>query len=228
MPGGIGKASLPMNSPRRFVIRGRLYGRCAGCASAIDEPIRLIHEYLDPRGGQSDVDRARLDLAAWHGLVHEERGTIDMKPGNSAEVPKLGRAERRLVPSDCRGSVRDNQHHRNERPVAFASHQSNPSDTLSLAQHSPHDGPSSRGTRLWAVRPLSPVRSAATLWLVSAAPWTELRPPPPGRGPPRIGQAFRAVLRRGRRPAPGRRLSDPTGSQAGRSRLRRLAHRGSG
>ena len=153
MPGGIGKASLPMNSPRRFVIRGRLYGRCAGCASAIDEPIRLIDEYLDPRGGQSDVDRARLDLAAWHGLVNEERGAIDMKPGNAAEVPKLGRAERRLVPSDCRGSVRDNQHHRNERPVAFASHQSHPSDTLSLAQH---DGPSSRGTRLVGGAPAEP------------------------------------------------------------------------
>jgi len=68
------------------VIRGRLYRGCARCGSAIDELIWLIDKDLDPRGGQINVGRARLCLAARYSLVNEERGAVDMKPGNSAEV----------------------------------------------------------------------------------------------------------------------------------------------
>jgi hypothetical protein len=133
MPRWVSETSLPMNSPRRFVIRGRLYRGCARCASAIDEAIWFMDKDLDPRGGQINVGRALLCLAARHGLVNEERGAVDMKSGNSAEIPKLGRAERRLVPSDRCSGVGNDQHHRNKRPVAFASHQSRSSDTLSAA-----------------------------------------------------------------------------------------------
>ena len=122
MPRRICEASLAVNSPRSLVICGRLYRRRARCASAIDKLIWRIDEDLDPRGRQTSVARAQLCLAARHSLVNEERGAVDMKTGNSAEVPKLGRAERRLVPTDRRSSVGNDQHHRHKRLVAFTNH----------------------------------------------------------------------------------------------------------
>ena len=103
----ISEAALAMSSPRGFVVRGGFYRCRAGLASVIDEAAWLINEDLDPRGGQTDVGRARLCLPAWYSLVNEERRAVDMEPGNSAEVPELGRAECRRVPADCRSGVGD-------------------------------------------------------------------------------------------------------------------------
>lgn len=116
----IGEAALAMDSPRSFVIRGGFYRRCAGLAGVIDEAVWVIDEDLDPRGGQADVGRARLCLAAWYSLVNEERRAVDVEPGNSPKVPELGRADCRRVPADCRGSIGDDQHHRKKRASGFA------------------------------------------------------------------------------------------------------------
>lgn len=126
----ISEAALAMDSPGGFVIREWFYRRRAGLDSLIDEAIWFINKDLDPRGGQADIGRARLPLAAWYSLVNEERRTVDVEPGNSAEVPELRRAERRCVPVDCRSSVGDDQHHRKKRAAGFAIRRSHPSDTL--------------------------------------------------------------------------------------------------
>ena len=118
----IREPSLAMTSPRRFVVRGRFYRSRARLGSAIDETAGLIDEDLDPRGRQSDLGRARLCLAARHSLVNEERGAVEMKPGDSAQVPELGGAKGGLVPADRRSSVGNDQHHRKTRPAAVVSH----------------------------------------------------------------------------------------------------------
>jgi hypothetical protein len=83
----IRETSLAMGAPRGLMIRGWLHVRCAGFGGAIDEAVGLIDEDLDPRGGQSNVGRARLARLAWHGLVHEERSALEMKARNTAEIP---------------------------------------------------------------------------------------------------------------------------------------------
>lgn len=116
----ISEAALAMDSPRGFVIRGGFYRRRGGLASLIDEAVWIINEDLDPRGGEADIRRAQLCLPAWYSLVNEEWRAVYMETGNSAEVPELGRAECRRVPTNCRSSVGDDQHHRQKRAASFA------------------------------------------------------------------------------------------------------------
>jgi hypothetical protein len=122
----IREAALTVNSPRGLMIRRRLYRRRAVLSSVIDEAARLIDEDLDPCGGEAHVGRARLRVPARYGLVNEERRAADVEPGYSAEVPELGRAERRRVPVDCGSSVGHDQHHREKRAVTFAIRRSHP------------------------------------------------------------------------------------------------------
>ena len=109
----IAETALAMNSPRRRVIRRGFYRRRARFGSAIDEAARLIDKDLDPRGGQPNVGRAGLRIAARHRLVNEERGAVEMESGNSAQVSEFARVECRFVPADRRSSVGNDQHHRN-------------------------------------------------------------------------------------------------------------------
>ncbi len=122
MPERIGETSLAMGSPRDLMIGERLDVRSAGVGRSIDEPAGFIDEDLDPRGGQPNGGRARLTRLAWYGLVHKEWSAVQIKAGNSAQIPEFAGAERRLVPADRRGGVGDDQHHRQKRAVAFAGH----------------------------------------------------------------------------------------------------------
>jgi hypothetical protein len=92
MPERIREASLAMSSPRGFTIGGRLYIRRAGFGGAIDEAAGLINEDFDPRSGQPNFRRARLSHLSCYSLVHEEWGAVQIKAGNSTQVPELARA----------------------------------------------------------------------------------------------------------------------------------------
>jgi hypothetical protein len=85
----IREASLAMSSPRSLMIRERFYLCSAGFGGAIDETAGFIDEDFDPRGGQPNVGRARLARLAWYSLVHEEWGAVQVKAGNSAQVPEF-------------------------------------------------------------------------------------------------------------------------------------------
>ena len=71
------------------MISERLYLRSAGFGGAIDEATGFIDEDFDPRGRHPNVGRARFARLPRYSLVHEERGTVQMKAGNAAKVPKF-------------------------------------------------------------------------------------------------------------------------------------------
>jgi|HubBroStandDraft_6_1064221.scaffolds.fasta_scaffold485415_2 hypothetical protein len=122
MPERIREPSLAMGSPRDLMIGERLYVGSAGVGGSIDEAAGFIDEDLDPRGGQPNIGRARLARLAWYGLVDKEWSAVQIKAGNSAQVPEFAGAERGPVPADRRGGVGDDQHHRQNRAVGFAGH----------------------------------------------------------------------------------------------------------
>ena len=92
MPERIRETSLSMSSPRDFMIRERLYVDRAGFSGAIDQTGGFVGEDFDPRRGQPSLDRARLAQLAWHSLVDEKWSPVQMKAGDSAQVPELVRA----------------------------------------------------------------------------------------------------------------------------------------
>lgn len=133
----IGEAALAMHSPRGFMVGRGFYRRRAGLPRVINEAVWFINEDLDPRGGQAGVARALLCLPAWYSLVNEERRAVDLKAGNSAEVPQLGGAQCRRVPADRRSRVGNDQHHRKKRRGGFAIRRLHPNDTLPPPLQSP-------------------------------------------------------------------------------------------
>jgi hypothetical protein len=64
----------------------------AGLGRLLDELAGVVDEDLDPRGGQSDVDRTWLGFPARYGLVEHERCPAQVKPGDTAKVPQFGGA----------------------------------------------------------------------------------------------------------------------------------------
>jgi hypothetical protein len=78
MPERIRETSLAMSSPRDFMLREGFYVGSAGFGGAIDEAAGFVGEDFDPRGGQPNLDRARLARLAWHSLVDEEWSPVQM------------------------------------------------------------------------------------------------------------------------------------------------------
>jgi hypothetical protein len=72
MPERIGKSSLPVDTPGGLMFRERLYVCGPGFGGTIDEATRVINEDFDPRGGHSDLSRARLFAPAGYSVVQEE------------------------------------------------------------------------------------------------------------------------------------------------------------
>ena len=122
------------------MISERLYLRSTGFGGAIDEATGFIDEDFDPRGRHANVGRARFARLPWYSLVHEERGTVQMKAGNAAQVPEFAGVERRPVPANCRGGVGNDQHHRQQREVGFAAHGSRLSERDHRARIRPDQG----------------------------------------------------------------------------------------
>ena len=103
MPERIRETSLAMASPGGFMIGERLYVRSAGVGGSIDEAAGFIDEDFDPRGGQPNVGRARLARLTWYSLVHEERGTVQMKAGNVLYQPTAAVASETINITDRNG-----------------------------------------------------------------------------------------------------------------------------
>ncbi len=92
MPERISEAALLMRSPRGLMAGEGLNLGGAGLGCLLDELAGVVDEDLDPRGGQSHLDRARLGFTARYGLVEHEGRTAQVKPGDTAKVPQLGGA----------------------------------------------------------------------------------------------------------------------------------------
>jgi hypothetical protein len=126
MPERIGETSLAMGSPRRLMIGRMLDIRRAGRGGAINEPSGLLDEDLDSSGGHANGGGTWLLHLAWDGLMHKERGAVEVEPGDPAQVPEHARTECRPVPADGGGSIGDDQHDRKEWAVGLAGHGRNP------------------------------------------------------------------------------------------------------
>ena len=112
------EAALAVRSPGHFVILDT--GACGGssCGRARNEAVRVIHEYLYARARDSESVRAALSRVARVDLVQEERGAIDLKSGDTTQVPELCRAERVLVPRYGDLGVGHDQHHGDARAAS--------------------------------------------------------------------------------------------------------------
>jgi hypothetical protein len=94
----VAEATLPMHAPWGLVVSDRVGGAVrAGVDCPLHERVRVIDEDLDPRTRRAR--RRRADESGVRLLVEEEWRTVDRGPDDRAEAPKLGCAERSLVPA---------------------------------------------------------------------------------------------------------------------------------
>src|SRR5207244_7378764 len=118
---GIDESSLAMRSPRHLMILDvgqttfRTRRQCPR-----DQRIRIVAKYFD--AGRS---RTQLfgNLPTVPGrLAHKKRRAGNLQTGDRAQAPEFRRAERLLVPSDSRLSIRDREHHRDRRAMYLRRH----------------------------------------------------------------------------------------------------------